>query len=109
MQMPHFAVRGILLSTAVSAFAGAPSDRAEHRFETRLSRQDDRIDRGIEAGRIGPREAQVLNRQQMSLDRALDRQSADGGRLSAREAYRLENRFDHSSRAIRAAWARPRG
>jgi hypothetical protein len=108
MQLARFVAMGILLATAGSAIAATPSDRAENRFENRLARQDDRIDQGVEAGRIGPREAQALNRQQTSLDRAVDRQSADGGRLSAREAYRLENRFDRSSRAIRYASVRPR-
>jgi hypothetical protein len=109
MQLAHFAVMGILLATAGSAIAGNPSDRAEDRFEHRLARQDDRIDRGVEAGRIGPREAAALNRNQASLDRALGRQAVDGGRLSAREAYRLENRFDRGSRAIRLSSAQPRG
>ena len=109
MQLVCFAVMGILLATAGSAVAATASDRAENRFENRLGRQDDRIDRGVEAGHISPREAQALNRQQTSLDRAVDRQSADGGRLSAREAYRLENRFDRSSRNIRLTTARPRG
>lgn len=109
MGLAHFAVTALLLATAGSALAGTPSDRAENRFENRLGRQDDRIDRGVESGRIGPREAQALGRQQTALDRAVDRQAADGGRLSAREAYRLENRFDRSSRAIRLASARPRG
>lgn len=108
MQFARLVAMGTLLASAGSALAGTPSDRAENRFENRLARQDDRIDNGIESGRIGPREAQALNRQQSLLDRAVDRQSADGGRLSAREAYRLENRFDRSSRAIRAAYARPR-
>ncbi len=109
MHLPRFAAMGILLGAAGSAFAATPSDRAENRFENRLGRQDDRIDQGVAAGRIGPREAQALNRQQASLDRAVDRQSADGGRLSAREAYALENRFDRGSRNIRLAMARPRG
>lgn len=108
MQFTNFVVTGILLATAGSAMAGTRSDRAANRFETRLAKQDDRIDRGVEAGRIGPREAQALNRQQASLDRALDRQSADGGRLSAREAWRLDNRFDRGSRSIRLASAKPR-
>ncbi|MFN7399771.1 MAG: hypothetical protein ACK5SX_12105 [Sandaracinobacter sp.] len=37
------------------------------------------------------------------------RQSADGGRLSAREAHRLENRFERSSCNIRLASGRPLG
>ncbi len=108
MALARLVVMGVVLSAAGAAMASSPSDRAEDRFETRLERQDDRIDRGVESGRIGPREAQALNRQQTSLDRAVDRQSADGGRLSAREAYRLENRFDRGSRNIRVASARPR-
>jgi hypothetical protein len=109
MALMKLVVMGFAVSVAGAASAASPSDRAEDRFESRLERQDDRIDRGVVAGRIGPREAQALNRQQALLDRAVDRQSADGGRLSGREAYRLENRFDRSSRAIRLASARPRG
>jgi hypothetical protein len=108
MQLANFAIMGLLLTSAGSALAANPSDRAENRFENQLTRQDHRIDRGVEVGRIGPREAQALNRQQASLDRAVDRQTADGGRLSAPEAYRLENRFDRGSRAILLASARPR-
>jgi hypothetical protein len=109
MQLTPVLALGLLLASAGPALAASPSDRAENRFETRLARQDDRIDRGVEAGRIGGREAQALGRQQTALDRAVDRQAADGGRLTAREAYRLENRFDRGSRAIRLATARPRG
>ncbi len=108
MRLAHFSAMGILALTASSAMATSLSDRAENRFETRLARQDDRIDRGVEAGRIGPREARALNRRQANLDRSLDRQAADDGRLSARETYRLESRFDRMSRAIRLASSRPR-
>jgi hypothetical protein len=109
MALGKVIVTGVSLVVASAAVAGPASDKAENRFENRLARQDDRIDHGVEAGRIGPREAQALNREQAALDRALDRQTADGGRLTRGEAYRLENRFDRSSRAIRLASARPRG
>jgi hypothetical protein len=109
MSLVRIVATGLLLSAAGSALAATPSDRAENRFENRLARQDDRIDRGVEAGRIGPREAQALGRQQTALARAVDRHAAEGGRLNAREATALENRFDRSSRAIRLASARPRG
>lgn len=108
MRMHHVLVMAMAVSMPSIVLAAAPSDRAEERFESRLSRQDDRIDRGVTSGRIGAREEAALGRQQAALDRAVDRQSADGGRLTAREAYRLENRFDRSSRAIRLATARPR-
>lgn len=108
MDMAKLLATALALSLAAGTVAATPSDRAENRFEDRLERQDDRIDQGVESGKIGPRGATALNRQQASLDRAVDRQSADGGRLSAHEAYRLENRFDRSSRAIRVANARPR-
>jgi hypothetical protein len=109
MALAKLVVIGVSAFIAGQAVAGTPSDRAENRFENRLAKQDDRIDQGVDAGRIGPREAAALNRQQASLDRAVDRQAADGGRLSVREAHRLENRFDRGSRNIRIASARPRG
>jgi hypothetical protein len=109
MALGQIVAIGVSLFVAGEVLAATPSDRAENRFENRLERQDDRIDQGVAAGRIGPRAAQALNRQQSALDRAVDRQATDGGRLSAREAFRLENRFDNSSRAIRLSNARPRG
>lgn len=65
--------------------AGTSSERLEQRFETRQTAQAGRIETGVAAGQIGPREAAALARQQQSLDRAYDRRLEDG-RLGARDA-----------------------
>lgn len=109
MQMHAVLAVVVALSGAGAAVAGPLSDKAVAGFENRQERQGERIDAGVASGRIGAREEIALNRQQGSFDRALDRQASDGGRLSAREAYRLDNRFDRGSRNIRVAKARPRG
>ena len=108
MRMKFIVATFSALSAASSAIAGGGSDRVEKRFEARQATQAARIDSGVSAGRIGPREEAALDRQQVSLDRAYDRRIEDG-RLGVRDARALDRRLDNSAASVRVAAHRPRG
>lgn len=88
------------LLVAGSALAQTPSDRMEQRIDTRQTRQEQRIDRGVEGGSITPREATRLEHQQAHIDHAENRALADGS-LNRKEALRMEKMQDRAKRNIR--------
>ncbi|WP_076068903.1 hypothetical protein [Sphingomonas montana] len=77
--------------------AAAPADAQVNR---RQYSQERRIDQGIRSGRITPREAARLQRNQGRINGAEQRMRASGGRLTYRERQRLDNRQDRASGRI---------
>ena len=69
------------------------------RFEKRYSRQDYRIDAGIENGEITRREARILRNEQDKICELRERAMRDG-HLSERERIMLERRQNMASRHI---------
>ena len=98
-------VAGALLLHGAAATASEP--RTTTWFDARQDRQEARIARGVEAGRIGEREAAALGNQQARIADAYDRRLADG-RLGARDAWALDRRLERGSAGIRMANRRPR-
>lgn len=89
-----------LLALAGSAFAQAtPQQAVEQRVNNREARQEQRIDQGIQSGALTAPEARRLGREQAGIERAETRAEADG-RISRREAVKLERRQDRASAHI---------
>lgn len=88
------------LFVAGGALAQTPSDRMEQRIDARQERQEQRIDGGVESGKLTQREATRLEHQQAHIDHAENRALADGS-LNRKEALRMENMQDRAKRNIR--------
>lgn len=67
---------------------------------SRESRQQKRIYRGVKSGELTARETYRLERQQAQLRRTEARYRASGNGLSWREKYRLEHKLNQSNRSI---------
>lgn len=80
-------------------FAGAAFAQSDFGIERRDTYLDNRIDRGVETGRITPREATRLESQQERIERLEARARADG-RLSGQERARIDNAQDRLSRDV---------
>jgi len=80
-------------------FAGAAFAQSDFGIERRDAYLDSRIDRGVETGRITPREAVRLESQQERIERLEARARADG-RLSVQERARIDHAQDRLSRDI---------
>lgn len=81
---------------AVPAFA----DHGHSRLESRLERQQERIDAGVESGALTYKEARVLKRDQQRL-RRLARKMLKDGEISKREGRKLAHKLDQVSDRIR--------
>lgn len=88
------------LLVAGGALAQTPSDHMEQRIDTRQARQEQRIDHGVESGKLTQREATRLEHQQAHIDHAENRALADG-LLNRKEALRMEKMQDRAKRSIR--------
>lgn len=80
-------------------FAGAAFAQSDFGIERRDAYLDNRIDRGVETGRITPREATRLESQQERIER-MERQARADGRLTGQERARIDNAQDRLSRDI---------
>lgn len=73
--------------------------RSHAQVERRLQHQMDRIQRGLDSGRLTPQEYRRLQAEQGHLRAAMGRMQADG-RLGPRESARLNQMQDRNSRDI---------
>ncbi len=91
------ALAGLLVATAMPA-------QAQSRSDHRQWRQQERIERGYHTGRISPREAARLDRQQRRIDR-IERRARyyNNGRVDPRSAREIERLQDRANRDIRRA------
>jgi uncharacterized membrane protein YebE (DUF533 family) len=88
---------GVLLAMGVGiACAGSIYDPGINRREWR---QEKRIERGIASGRLTPREARALEREQSHI-RYMEARMKSDGHLTARERLRLHHRLNVASRDI---------
>lgn len=91
----------VLASTALAQTPApeALATKQEQRVDNRQERQSDRITQGVEAGQITAREQVHLERQQRHINRLEARTEADG-KVTRREAARMEHAQDRASRSI---------
>jgi len=88
-----------------SAFAQSPAslaDKQAQRVDNRQARQSDRITQGVESGQITVREQHRLERQQRHVNR-VERQIEADGKVTGKEAVRIEKAQDRASHTIRHA------
>lgn len=86
------------LALAVPALASTPrSDARLSADQARTANQANRVDNGVESGRINPREAAYLDNRIARTDRATNRLAADG-HYSRADAARIDCRQDKTSR-----------
>lgn len=89
------AVAGILALTTV------PSMAQTYRSDARQYRQQERIERGYHHGRVTPREARRLERQQRRIDRVEQRaRYYNNGHIDPRSARKIERMQDRANRNI---------
>jgi hypothetical protein len=95
-------MKTLITATAVLALAATAIPAYAHtdRFQGRLERQAERIERGTASGALTRKETKRLRREQRDL-RQLTRILSDGGRLSKWERLTLRHRFDDASDRIR--------
>ncbi len=92
------AIAGLLVATAV------PASAQSHRSDHRQWRQQERIDRAYRHGRISPREAARLERQQRRIERVERRaRYYNNGRVDPRSARQIERMQDRANHSIRRA------
>lgn len=101
MVMKKSIVFGIMAGILVVMGAGiaCASSTYDPRINRREMRQEQRIDRGIASGRLTPREAQALGREQAGIRHMEARMKSDG-HLTLRERLRLNHRLNVASRDI---------
>lgn len=90
------AALGLILFSA-QAQAG---DLQSQRVDNRQARQSHRIDQGVGSGQITPVEQARLEQQQRHINRIEGRIEADG-RVTGKEALRIEKAQDRASHKIR--------
>ncbi|RIY02077.1 hypothetical protein D3218_07190 [Aureimonas flava] len=89
------ALTGLLVATSLPAMAQTT------RSDARQWRQHERIERGIHHGRITPREAHRLARQQHRIERVERRaRYYNNGHIDPRSAHRIERMQDRANRHI---------
>jgi hypothetical protein len=86
---------GTTLSFATTANAGTNSPNIDRREAS----QQGRINQGIQSGALTPRETYRLERQQANINAQEARFKSDGN-LSNHERHVLNDRLNHSSKAI---------
>jgi hypothetical protein len=89
----------IITTVFVAGLLGFSQTADAGHFRDRQQRQEHRIEQGIAAGQITPREAHRLYRDQRDI-RQLKRHYRSDGHLSKRERKILEKRLDRSSERI---------
>ncbi|MCC7082245.1 MAG: hypothetical protein IT530_16365 [Burkholderiales bacterium] len=90
-----------LSALTVPAFgqSASPDPTATPGIDRRLDNQEKRIQQGIDSGRLTGREAARMERRQDKIEADLDQAKADGT-VSARERQQLHREQDRSSQAI---------
>jgi hypothetical protein len=88
---------GIVLAMGAGIACAGPIH--ESLIKKREWRQETRIDQGIANGRLTPREARALDRQQLRIRHMEARMKSDGC-LTARERLRLHHELNVASRDI---------
>lgn len=95
MKTISWATAAILLATSV------PSLAQTYRSDVRQWRQQERIERGYHSGRLTPREAQRLDRQQNRVQRIEQRaRYYNNGRIDPRSQRQIERIQDRAGRNI---------
>ena len=98
-----FAIALAAALLAVPALASTPgNDRRSTVTESRLARQDTRIDTGTLNGTINATEAARLTNQQARIDNSRTRLASDG-HFRRRDFARIDYRQDKASRTIARA------
>lgn len=96
-------LRSALLLTltlvAGSAFAQTPTDNRNAQIDARQTRQQARINQGVQSGRLTSNEAARLQQRQSNLDARQARANADGV-VTRREQRGLNRAENRSSRAV---------
>jgi hypothetical protein len=108
MKVSLFGVGLLALSSTIGfcqtapAQPQAPAQRHAVTINQRRAFQQHRIGEGIRAGRITARQANHLERREVSIGRQEHRmRAADGGHLTRRDRAVLNHRLNRTSRAIR--------
>jgi hypothetical protein len=95
---------GLLALTSTIGFAQAapaPMQRHATTINQRREHQQQRIGQGIRSGQLNARQADRLERREVSIGRQeRHMRAADGGRLNHYDRVRLNHRLNRSSRAI---------
>ncbi len=95
-------MRNMMIATALAGLTLTVfATPAEARINQRQKHQQHRIAQGIQSGKLTPREAARLEQQQAHISRYEARSRADGGGVSRAERARLEQMQDRASRNIR--------
>jgi len=95
----HMKNLSVFIATLIALVFLTSAESQAGRFERRDSRQEDRIESGIERGEITRREARILRNEQEKICELRERAMRDG-HLSERERMMLERRQDIASRHI---------
>lgn len=92
---------GLLAACLVTLSSTASwAQEATPRVDNRQDRQAARIEQGAASGALTGREQRRLNREQRAIARKEQKVEADG-KVTPKEARRLEHMQDHASRDIR--------
>jgi hypothetical protein len=92
---------GLLAACLVTLSSTASwAQEATPRVDNRQDRQAARIEQGAASGALTGREQRRLNREQRAIDRKEQKVEADG-KVTPKEARRLEHMQDRASRDIR--------
>jgi hypothetical protein len=86
-------------ASAESSSPAAPGQAFERRVDNRQDRQEQRIEKGVQSGALTGPETRHIGQQQAGIVRAEARAESDG-KITRREAVRLEHRQDQASRTI---------
>lgn len=82
-----------MVGAAMAMAITMPVDAARCGLRERVDRIERRIDRGIDSGRLTPREVRWLEHQRSRI-RMLARELREDGYMSARDCHVLEQRVD---------------
>lgn len=93
-------MRTIVVTLAAAALVAAAPSGFAGQIQKRQTRQERRIDQGVESGKLTPREAERLNNQEEIIEKERD-QAFEGGKLSRRERRDIRHDQRRASQDIR--------
>ena len=90
---------GLFSGQALAQGDTSLADKQAQRVDNRQERQSDRITQGVESGQLTVREQARLEQQQRHINR-LERRTEADGKVTAKEAVRMEHAQDRASHQI---------
>jgi len=96
----RFALPAVFAATLISPLSAQANQYFPRTINQRQSHQQTRIFNGVKNGQLSQKEYRNLERRSLSIEQQQRRDVRDGGGLTLRERYQLNQRLDRVSHSI---------